>query len=74
MKLVACDASHLPVIIDLTKKIWPNAYGIILTRSQLDYMIDTFYTETALLELMVKGHVFYLAQDEKDCYVGFVSY
>jgi ribosomal protein S18 acetylase RimI-like enzyme len=74
MKLVACDASHLSVIIDLTKKIWPIAYGDILTRSQLDYMIDTFYTETALHELMVKGHVFCLAQDEKDCYVGFVSY
>jgi len=74
MKLVACGASHLPIIIDLTKRIWPEAYGAILTKDQLDYMIAKFYNETALLELMVKGHVFYLAQDDYQNYVGFVSY
>ena len=38
-------------------------------------MIDTFYNETALRkQIEDKGHVFYLAQDDKDNYVGFVSY
>ena len=74
MKLIACDASHLSTIIDLTKKIWPVAYGDILTKDQLDYMIAKFYNEVALLELMVKGHVFYLAQDGNGKHVGFVSY
>ncbi|WP_445719841.1 GNAT family N-acetyltransferase [Flavobacterium sp.] len=75
MKLVKVTISDLPIIIDLTKKIWPVAYGEILSKSQLDYMIDKFYNETALREqIEVKGHVFYLAQDDKDKYVGFVSY
>ena len=53
----------------------PIAYGQILSKSQLDYMIDTFYNETALRkQIEDKGHVFYLAQDDKDNYVGFVSY
>ncbi len=74
MKLVKANSEHIPIIIDLTKKIWPIAYGEILSKAQLDYMIDKFYNETALRELIQKGHVFYLAQDDKDKYVGFVSY
>ena len=74
MKLVKANSEHIPVIIDLTKKIWPVAYGEILSKSQLDYMIDKFYNEPALRELIQKGHVFYLAQDDNDNYVGFVSY
>lgn len=74
MKLVLCKIEQLNVVIDLTKKIWPVAYGEILSKEQLDYMIDKFYNEPALRELIQKGHVFYVAQDDKDNYVGFVSY
>ena len=74
MKLTALKIEQLPIVIDLTKKIWPVAYGEILSKAQLDYMIDKFYNETALRELMQKGHIFYLAQDDNEKYVGFVSY
>ncbi len=74
MKLTVLKIEQLPIVIDLTKKIWPVAYGEILSKAQLDYMIDKFYNETALRELMQKGHVFYLAQDENEKFVGFVSY
>ena len=74
MKLTALNIEQLPIVIDLTKKIWPVAYGEILSKAQLDYMIDKFYNETALRELIQKGHVFYLAQDDNEKYVGFVSY
>ncbi len=74
MKLIQIKANQLPIIIELTKKIWPVAYGAILSKAQLDFMIQKFYNETALLELMQKGHIFYLAQDEKENFVGFVSY
>lgn len=74
MNLIKANSEDIPIIIELTKKIWPVAYGKILSKAQLDYMIDKFYNETALRELIQKGHVFYLAQDDKDNYVGFVSY
>ena len=74
MKLTALKIEQLPIVIDLTKKIWPVAYGEILSKAQLDYMIDKFYNETALRELIQKGHVFYLAQDDIGKDVGFVSY
>ena len=74
MKLIKANSEHIPIIIELTKKIWPVAYGEILSKAQLDYMIDKFYNEPALRELIQKGHVFYLAQDENEKYVGFFSY
>ena len=74
MKLTALKIEQLPIVIDLTKKIWPVAYGEILSKAQLDYMIDKFYNETALRELIQKGHVFYVAQDDNGKDVGFVSY
>lgn len=74
MKFTALKIEQLPIVIDLTKKIWPVAYGEILSKAQLDYMIDKFYNETALRELIQKGHVFYLAQDDNGKDVGFVSY
>jgi GNAT superfamily N-acetyltransferase len=73
MNLIACDTTHLATIIDLTKKIWPVAYGKILSLDQLEYMIAKFYNEVALFELMENGHVFYLAQVGNK-HVGFVSY
>ena len=72
--MTALKIEQLPIVIDLTKKIWPVAYGEILSKAQLDYMIDKFYNKTALCELIQKGHVFYLAQDENEKYVGFFSY
>jgi ribosomal protein S18 acetylase RimI-like enzyme len=74
MKLIQIKANQLPIIIELTKKIWPLAYGAILSKAQLDFMINRFYTENALSQLMDKGHLFYLAQDEKENFVGFLSF
>ncbi len=74
MKLTALKIEQLRIVIDLTKKIWPVAYGEILSKAQLDYMIDKFYNEPALRELIQKGHFFYLAQDKNENYLGFVSY
>jgi ribosomal protein S18 acetylase RimI-like enzyme len=74
MKLIQIKVNQLPIIIELTKKIWPVAYGTILSKAQLDYMINRFYNENALSQLMDKGHVFYLAQDENENFVGFLSF
>ena len=74
MKLIQIKVNQLPIIIELTKKIWPVAYGTILSKAQLDYMINRFYNENALSQLMDKRHVFYLAQDENENFVGFLSF
>ncbi len=62
------------LIRDMVIEIWPNAYGKIISQDQIDYMIDLFYSDSALLEnTLQKGHQFILAK-ENDKYLGFASF
>lgn len=54
-------------------QIWPVAYGHILTRQQLNYMLDLIYDEEALKKQMQEGHRFLIAHGKGDA-VGFASY
>lgn len=74
MHLIKADTSHLATIEKLARAIWPVAYAEILSQEQLDYMLDMFYSEEALLMQLKKGHVFYLVRNEQNEYLGFVSY
>lgn len=65
---------QLQVVADLAKKIWPEAYATILSKEQLHYMLDRFYNLEALQKQLESGQVFYLAQNENQEFVGFVSY
>ncbi|CAM4118355.1 MULTISPECIES: GNAT family N-acetyltransferase [Flavobacterium] len=66
---------ELPKIQDLAFAIWPSAYKEILSKEQLDYMLNRFYSLEALKEqLETKKHVFYIAEDENKKPLGFVSY
>ena len=53
---------------------WPVAYGEILTKAQLDYMIKTFYSDEALKSSVLdKGHRFLMAKEDQVS-LGFASY
>lgn len=65
---------QLQVVADLAKKIWPVTYATILSKEQLHYMLDRFYNLKALQKQLESGQVFYLAQNENQEFVGFVSY
>lgn len=75
MHIVLANSTHLSIIKDLAYAIWPSAYGEILSKEQLTYMLDMFYSETALKQQMEeKNHVFYIAVNNDGKNVGFVSY
>lgn len=65
--------SQLPIIQDLTYKIWPIAYGEILSKDQLAYMLDKFYEISYLEKQFENGQVFLLAEENGN-YYGFASY
>jgi diamine N-acetyltransferase len=65
---------QLQIVADLAKRIWPVAYATILSKEQLHYMLDRFYNLEALQKQLESGQVFYLAQNENQEFVGFVSY
>lgn len=53
----------IPLIRDLSDKIWPQTYANILGADQIDYMMNLIYGEASLSEQMQKGHEFVIIYD-----------
>lgn len=74
MRITVATKEQLEIVRDLAYKIWPSTYGEILSKIQLDYMLDKFYNIAALEEqMLVKNQIFMLIQEE-DTYLGFCAY
>jgi len=63
----------IPLIRDLTFKVWPQTYAPILSQQQIDYMLDLMYSEASLQQQMNEGSGFIIVY-EKDEPVGFAAY
>ncbi|MDR6845783.1 GNAT family N-acetyltransferase [Flavobacterium granuli] len=74
IKIVKATTHDYKTIQNIAHQTWPIAYGEILSKAQLDYMLDAFYNEEALKDSVAnKGHHFILAK-EGDETLGFASY
>jgi len=62
----------IPAIRKIAQATWPSAYGTLLSKEQLDYMMEWMYSETALQEQMNKGHQFFMAELNGEA-LGFAS-
>lgn len=65
--LVMKNATWLPAtdqdigtIRKLAHEIWPATFGKILTKEQIDYMLNWMYSEATLLEKQAGGHPFFV--------------
>jgi RsiW-degrading membrane proteinase PrsW (M82 family)/ribosomal protein S18 acetylase RimI-like enzyme len=65
--------NDIPLIRDLTYKIWPQTYSAILSKEQIDYMLNRLYSEKALQEQMQQNHEFIIAYNGVEP-VGFASF
>jgi len=64
----------IKVIREIAFKTWPVTYGEILSRAQIDYMLDLFYSEETLTDKLVNiGHDFLVLKENEIC-LGFASY
>jgi diamine N-acetyltransferase len=52
----------ISLIRQLAHDIWPDAYGQIIAKEQLDYMLDLIYSEVALEKQMREGHRFLILE------------
>jgi ribosomal protein S18 acetylase RimI-like enzyme len=67
-------SSDFKSIQEIAHKTWPETYGAILSKVQLDYMLNAFYSEEALRNnVEIKGHHFLLAK-ENEVVLGFAAY
>lgn len=63
----------IPVIQQIASLTWGPTYVPIIGQKQVDYMLDNMYSKVVLLQQLMEGHVFLIAElDDKD--VGFASY
>lgn len=60
------------IIQQIVHITWPIAYGEILSKTQLDYMLALFYSLEALQNNVKNGHHFFFAKED-DKVLGFMG-
>ncbi|OYX80704.1 MAG: GNAT family N-acetyltransferase [Flavobacteriales bacterium 32-34-25] len=71
--IVKATVADLKTITEIAYKTWPLTYGEILSKAQLEYMLNAFYSESALRANIENGQEFILAK-EADIVLGFASF
>ena len=65
------DIKQIQNIVHIT---WPITYGEILSKEQLDYMLDLFYSDEALLDQYnKKEQLFYMIYEDQTDNIGFIG-
>lgn len=74
IEIIEAKVEQLDIVQDIAQKTWPIAYKDVISSSQIEYMLEMMYSNSALKEqLEVKKHHFILAKKEKE-FLGFASY
>ncbi|AYM99986.1 GNAT family N-acetyltransferase [Chryseobacterium sp. 3008163] len=76
MKLIKATEKDIPLIQDLAKRSWENAYAEILTTEQMEFMLNTMYSGVEITEhLKNTNYHYYLVFDEiLNVFDGFLGY
>lgn len=63
---------ELPILESLAREIWPHTYADIITKEQMDFMLNWMYSSETLVAQQQAGHEFYILQkDSTD--IGFLA-
>lgn len=63
----------IKTIQEITYKTWPITYGKILSKEQLDYMLDLFYSDEALINQFEKKEQLFYLISEDEATLGFIG-
>ncbi len=73
LKIRNAGTEDIPLIRQLAEAIWPDAYSAIISKEQLEYMLDLMYSDASLQKQFADGCRFIIAMDD-DTPVGFASF
>jgi ribosomal protein S18 acetylase RimI-like enzyme len=73
MKIVVAIKEHLPIIQQLSHRIWPVSYKDVISEGQIDYMLNMMYSLESLEEQLQNNKIFILAEEDNS-FIGFASY
>jgi len=76
MRFIKATEENIPLIQDLAKRSWENAYAEILSVEQMKYMLENMYSETEIsAHLKNPNYHYYLIFDENsNQYDGFIGF
>ena len=63
----------ISTIQEIAQQTWPNTYGRIITKSQIEYMLELMYSNEILEKHWFHGHSFLMAE-VADKPVGYASF
>lgn len=67
-------SSDFKLIRDIATKAWQNTYNSILSKEQIAYMLDLFYSDAIFkINILENEHQFLLAYQDNEC-LGFAAY
>lgn len=73
IKVIPALTNDALVIHTLAKEIWKDTYKDILSKEQIDFMLNDMYSVESILDQMDKGHHFLLVVDDLE-FIGFASF
>jgi diamine N-acetyltransferase len=73
LTIIPATEDDIPLIRLLANKIWPQAYSSIISKEQIDYMLELMYSAASLEKQMLNGALFIIVFDEGEP-VGFASF
>lgn len=76
MKFIKATEKDIPLIQELARRSWENAYAKILSGEQMEYMLGTMYSHDEIsAHLQNPEYHYYLILDENnDSFEGFIGY
>ncbi len=63
----------ISLIRELTFKVWPQTYSSIISKEQIDYMMEMMYSETSMIKQFKEGCQYVIVYENNDA-IGFASY
>lgn len=64
----------IPLIRELTFRVWPQTYAATLSQEQINYMLEMMYSESSLTKQMKEEGCDFVLVYENDNPVGFASF
>lgn len=63
VEIIQLGDHQMSIVQDLAYRIWPSTYGEILSKAQLEYMLDWLYDIQVLRDKVSTGHLYYLIRE-----------
>ena len=74
IRIIKAEEEQFTTIRSIALQTWPHTFGDILSREQIDYMLEWMYSIPAIeSQVYEKGHTFILAKED-DTFLGYASY